>query len=215
MINLYGADAVRLFILSDSPPEKDVQWSDTGMLASYKFLQKLFLLNEKIKQVVKNPKTENSLDLSKFINRYLSKVEKNLSHFHYNVIIANIHEACSFFNQKLKKKENFINLVPEYSKFLISILPVVPHLSSECLEQLRIKNLTWPEIEEKFLIEETINIVVQINGKKRGIINVEKNISEESLVKQLLAGKTFEKFLKENTIKKQFYVKNRLINFLI
>ena len=68
MINLYGADAVRLFILSDSPPEKDVQWSDTGMLASYKFLQKLFLLNEKIKQVVKNPKTENSLDLSKFIN---------------------------------------------------------------------------------------------------------------------------------------------------
>jgi len=145
----------------------------------------------------------------------LSKVEKNLSDFHYNVSIANIHEACSFFNQILKKEENFINLVPEYSKFLISILPVVPHLSSECLEQLSIKNLTWPEIEEKFLIEETINIVVQINGKKRGIINVEKNISEESLVKQLLSGKTFEKFLKENTIKKQFYVKNRLINFLI
>ena len=215
MINLYGADAVRLFILSDSPPEKDVQWSDTGMLASYKFIQKLFLLNEKIKQVVKNPKTENSDDLSKFINQYLSKVEKNLSDFHYNVIIANIHEAYSFFNQILKKEENFTNLVTEYSKFLISILPVVPHLSSECLEQMSIKNLIWPKIEEKFLIEKTINIVVQINGKKRGVINVEKNISEETLIKQLLASKTFDKFLKENTIKKQFYVKNKLINFLI
>ena len=215
MINLYGADAVRLFILSDSPPEKDVQWSDTGMLASYKFLQKLFLLNEKIKQTVKNPITENSDDLSKFINKYLSKVEKNLSDFHYNVIIANIHEACSFFNLMLKNEQNYKNLVTEYSKFLVSILPVVPHFSSECLEELNIKNFTWPKIEEKFLIEETINVVVQINGKKRGVINVEKDISEETLVKQLIAGKTFDKFLKENTIKKQFYVKNRLINFLI
>ena len=59
MINLYGADAVRLFILSDSPPEKDVQWSDTGMLASYKFIQKLFLLNEKIKSIICKEKTKS------------------------------------------------------------------------------------------------------------------------------------------------------------
>ncbi len=215
MINLYGADAVRLFILSDSPPEKDVQWSDTGMLASYKFLQKLFLLHEKIKKISKNPGSENSDDLSKFINKYLNKVEKNLFDFHYNVIIANIHEACSFFNQILKSDENYSNLVAEYSKFLVSISPVVPHFSSECLEELSVKNFTWPKIEEKFLIEDTINIVVQINGKKRGVINVRKDLTEETLVKQLIAGKTFDKFLKDNTIKKQFYVKNRLINFLI
>ncbi len=215
IINLYGADSVRLFILSDSPPEKDVQWSDQGMLAAYKFIQKLFALNEKIKIIKNKDKKEASNQLSKFINQYLNKIEKNLSNFHYNVIIANIHEAHGFLSKIIKKEENFSNLISEYSKFLISISPVLPHLSNECLVQLDINNYTWPNIDEKFLIEENISIVVQFNGKKRGIVTTKKDILEEDLVKEILNSKTFEKFLKENTIKKKFYVKNRLINFLI
>jgi len=215
IINLYGADSVRLFILSDSPPEKDVQWSDQGMMASYKFIQKLFALNEKIKIIKNKDKKEASNQLSKFINQYLNKIEKNLSNFHYNVIIANIHEAHGFLSQIIKKEENFSNLISEYSKFLVSISPVLPHLSNECLDQLDINNYTWPNIDKKFLIEENISIVVQFNGKKRGIVTTKKDILEEDLVKEILNSKTFEKFLKENTIKKKFYVKNRLINFLI
>ena len=215
IINLYGADSVRLFILSDSPPEKDVQWSARGMLAAYKFIQKLFVLNEKIKIIKNKDKKEASNQLSKFINQYLNKIEKNLSNFHYNVIIANIHEAHGFLSQIIKEEENYSNLISEYSKFLISISPVLPHLSNECLSQLDINNYTWPIIDKKFLIEENISIVVQFNGKKRGIVNTKKDILEEDLVKEILNSKTFEKILKENTIKKKFYVKNRLINFLI
>ncbi len=215
IINLYGADAVRFFILSDSPPEKDVQWSEQGMLSSYKFIQKLFVLNEKIKELNNQKKTVSSNELSKFINQYLNKIEKNLSNFHYNVIIANIYEAHSFLSQITKKNENYSNLITEYSKFLISILPVVPHLSSECLDKLKISTIDWPNVDEKFLIEENINIVVQFNGKKRGILSTKKDILEEDLVKEILKSKNFAKFLKENTIKKRFYVKNRLINFLI
>ncbi len=215
IIDLYGADAVRLFILSDSPPEKDVQWSDAGMQASYKFIQKLFSLNEKIKFIATKKKKEKSDELSKFINQYLQKIERNLSNFHYNVIIANIHEAHSFFTQITKKEENFANLIIEYSKFLVSITPIVPHLTNECLNQINIDNYTWPKIDQKFLIEEKVNIVVQINGKKRGIIDAKKDISEDELVKQVLNSKIFDKFLKENRIKKNFYVKNRLINFLV
>ena len=215
IINLYGADAVRFFILSDSPPEKDVQWSEQGMLSSYKFIQKLFVLNEKIKELNNKKKTVSSNELSKFINQYLNKIEKNLSNFHYNVIIANIYEAHSFLSQITKKNENYSNLITEYSKFLISILPVVPHFSSECLDKFKISTINWPNIDEKFLIEENINIVVQFNGKKRGILNTKKDILEEDLVKEILKSKNFAKFLKENTIKKRFYVKNRLINFLI
>ena len=74
IINLYGADAVRLFILSDSPPEKDVQWSDLGMISAYKFIQKLFLLNEKVKIINTKEKNEISNELSKFINQYLNKI---------------------------------------------------------------------------------------------------------------------------------------------
>tara|TARA_Y100000590_G_scaffold3631_1_gene4811 strand:- start:11652 stop:14186 length:2535 start_codon:yes stop_codon:yes gene_type:complete len=215
IINLYGADAVRFFILSDSPPEKDVQWSEQGIISAYKFIQKLFALNEKIKELSTQKKTVSSNELSKFINKYLNKIEKNLSNFHYNVIIANIYEAHSFLSQIIKKKENYSNLITEYSKFLISILPVIPHLSSECLGQLNIDTNDWPKIDQKFLIEENISVVVQFNGKKRGIIQTKKDILEEDLVKEILNSKTFDKFLKENKIKKRFYVKNRLINFLI
>ena len=93
-------------------------------------------------------------------------MKKNLSNFNYNVIIANIHEAYSFFNQIVKENKNYSNLKEDYIKFLISITPVLPHLSNECLNIFKIKNYKWPEINKELLIEEKVNIVVQINGKK-------------------------------------------------
>ena len=202
MINLYGADAVRLFILSDSPPEKDVQWSDTGMLASYKFIQKLFLLNEKIKSIICKEKTKVSEEVAKFINQYL-KNSKEIYLIFIIMLLLQIFMKHIVFFRNSQKKENFSNLFDDYSKFLISITPVIPHLSNECLEQLKINNFSWPSIDEKFLNEEKINIVVQINGKKR-VINTEKDISEENLIKELLSSKTFDKFLKDNKIKNNF-----------
>ncbi len=215
MIKLYGADAVRLFILSDSPPEKDVQWSEQGMLASYKFIQKLFALNEKIKNISNLKKEEKSDNLSKYVNLHLSKIEKNLENFHYNVIIANIHEAYTFLNKICSSNINYANLLNEYSKFLISIVPVLPHFANECLTNLKINEYSWPKIEKNFLVEENVSIVVQFNGKKRGVINIKKDLPEEEVVNEIINSKSFDKFIKENTIKKRFYVKNRLINFLI
>ena len=215
MIERFGADAVRLFILSDSPPEKDVQWSEQGMLASYKFIQKLFTLHEKIKIITKEETQNTSVELSKFINQYLNKMERNLNNFHYNVIIANIHGAYSFFSEFVKKGKNFTNLTKDYVKFLISISPIIPHFANECLVQLNFKDKEWPKIEEKYLLEETVKIVIQFNGKKRGILETKKDISEENLVKEILNSNSFDKFLKDNKIKKQIFVNNRLINFII
>ena len=215
MIGKYGADAVRLFMLSDSPPEKDVQWSDQGMMASYKFVQKLFTLHEKINEISKLTKSNTSNDLSKFINQYLFKIEKNLSNFHYNVIIANIYEAYSFFTKIIKDKINYSNLTDDYTKFLISISPVIPHFTNECLDQLNANKDSWPKIEENFLIEENVNIVIQLNGKKRGIFEAKKDIPEKELVIKIMESKNFDKLLKDSKVKKQFYVKNRLINFII
>ena len=95
-------------------------------------------------------------------------------------------------------------------------MQVIPHLVSECFVDLKIEEPNnWPETDKKYLEEENINMVVQINGKKRGIINVKKDISEKDLLQEILNSKSFDKFLKQNSIKKQFYVKNRLINFLV
>ena len=106
MIDKYGADAVRLFILSDSPPEKDVQWSEEGMQASYKFIQKLWGLHKKIidNLSLKNKSNFNndiSEDLNKFTNQIIHKITNNIEKFSYNVIIANLYEIYNFLIKKV------------------------------------------------------------------------------------------------------------------
>ena len=104
IIKSYGADSVRLFILSDSPPEKDVQWSDQGMMASFKFVQKLWTLNSKILDKIKNTDEKNTGEnLIKFTNHLIYKVTHNLEKFNYNVIVANLYEMYNFLVKEIDK----------------------------------------------------------------------------------------------------------------
>ena len=145
IIKLYGADAVRLFILSDSPPEKDVQWSDTGISASYKFLQKFWTLNEKI---VLNKKkfTEFDDELEKFTNRIIKKFDDDLNRFGFNVVVASIYKIYTFFNKQINKEDWGSNFYKNYKKILEIINPIIPHFSNECLDKLKhsTKNIIWP-----------------------------------------------------------------------
>ena len=218
IIENYGADAVRLFILSDSPPEKDVQWSEQGMTASYKFVQKLWLLHLKIKEKIKlNINSEkNSDELLKFTNQLIDKVTKNLEKFNYNVIIANFYETYNFINKKLEKVENSKELLVNYKKILYLMLPVIPHFASECLEDLEDKEeKKWPLANKKFLTTDNVNIIVQINGKKRSIINTSKGIDEKKIIQLVKDDLNIKKYLKNNNIVKSIYVKDKLINLVI
>ena len=168
IIEKFGADAVKLFILSDSPPEKDVQWSEQGMLASYKFLQKMWTLHENIKLKL-NDKTGGLVaeKVEKFINEIISKFDYNLEKFNYNVLIANLYETYNFLFGIIKNDINGKILFENYKKFLIIISPIIPHFASECLEDIGVKdNLEWPSVDKSKLKSDTINFVVQLNGKK-------------------------------------------------
>ncbi|MDA9643943.1 leucine--tRNA ligase, partial [Candidatus Pelagibacter sp.] len=135
IIENYGADSVRLFILSDSPPEKDVQWSEEGIVSSYKFIQKLWTLHTKFIDLIEKDYDLNELDnMSKYTNIFIKKITQNLENFSYNVIIANLHEMHSFVSKEINKKYKKKTLIENYSKILISMLPVIPHFASECLE---------------------------------------------------------------------------------
>ena len=171
IIKNYGADSVRLFILSDSPPEKDVQWSDQGMLASFKFVQKLWTLNSKILDKIKNnDQGGEGNDLTKFTNQLINKITQNLEKFHYNVIIANFYEMYNFLIKEIDKPIKKEILIENYKKILILMNPFIPHFSNECLNTINENQINWPKISKKDLIEEDINFVVQINGKKRAIL---------------------------------------------
>ena len=108
IINDYGADAVRLFILSDSPPEKDVQWSEQGMVSSYKFIQKFWILHNEILNVVKKNSSNDKRDenLEKFLNKTIFKISNNLEKFQYNVIVANMYETYNFLVNYVKNNKN-------------------------------------------------------------------------------------------------------------
>ncbi len=218
IINNYGADSVRLFILSDSPPEKDIQWSEQGMISSYKFIQKLWTLHLKIKKKssIENNKIIDDLELNKFTNQLIHKITNNLESFSYNVIIASMYEAYNFLVKYIEKNINPKNLLENYTKILTVFSPIIPHFTSECLVDIGSdQKLKWPIVNKDYLKNENIDYVIQINGKKRTIINAEMNLEKEEILNIAKNEKLLDKYLNNKSIKKVIFVKNRLINILV
>ena len=216
IINNYGADSVRLFILSDSPPEKDIQWSDQGMVSSYKFIQKLWIMHKIIKEKIENERSEViDIEIDKFTNHLIAKITNNLEKFNYNVIIANMYETYNFLINYLKNKKNLSNLKENYKKILICFNPVIPHFACECLNEMNmLEDIVWPDYDESALDLEEVNFVIQINGKKRAILNAKKDINENDLLKLAKENKMINKYLDKKNTKKIIFVQNRLMNIL-
>ena len=218
IIENYGADAVRLFIISDSPPEKDVQWSDRGIEASYKFIQKLWSLHNKIIDELKIGRTKNQdHNLEKLVSKFVNNVEQNLEKFRYNKIVANSHEFHAAISKIDLEKISANNLKNNYYKVLIAMMPVIPHFTSECINELGLfEDLKWPKIDNKNLLEENIKYVVQINGKTRQIIEDKKDVSKEYLIILIKQNEKLNKYIQIDTeIKKIIFVPNKLINIII
>ena len=216
IIKDYGADSVRLFILSDSPPEKDVQWSDEGIKSSYKFIQKFWILNQKIiNEINANHPSNPGNDLEKITNKFIKEITHNIENLSYNKIIANFHEIYSALNTVILNKIEKKKLIQNYKKILIAINPVAPHLSSECIEMLDIKeSLHWPSVEEKFLFEENIKFVVQFNGKTRKIIVSKKDTTESTLLAKIKEDNKLNGYLDNKNIQKKIFIPNKLINII-
>ena len=218
IIELYGADSVRLFILSDSPPEKDVQWSDQGILASYKFIQKFWVLHLSIiDEIKKNNQIELDNELEKFTNKIIKKITDNLNNFSYNVLVANLHEIYSFLKKEIVKDIKKETLLRNYKKILIVINPIIPHITNEALEMLNISEheKLWPTFDEKIIIENTLPIVIQINGKKRGLVEINRDSSENDIMNKIIEDKNIKKYFESKKIIKKIFVPNKLVNIIV
>ena len=217
IIQNFGADAVRLFIISDSPPEKDVQWSDEGIEASYKFIQKLWGLHNKIAtQLQLNQLKDEDDALDKITNKFIHNVETNLEKFRYNKIVANFHELfASYFKLNLLKYST-LSIKKNYLKILITMMPVIPHFVNECIKLLNIKDdVSWPEINSKDLIQENTKYVIQFNGKTRQVIEEKNNLTKDELFILIKKNKKLIKYIEDKTkIKKIIFIPNRLINII-
>ena len=216
MVNLYGADAVRWFILSDSPPEKDVQWSDTGVVSANKFLQRIWNLNFSIRK--REIKTSNKSVEKKFlneINNYIFKIDNSINEFRFNVSIALFYEVYNVLKNYIDKEIDNKLFTESMIKIMKLMIPFVPHLANECLELHNCKTKDkWPKVDEKNIINE-IKMAVQVNGKTRDVLIVEKNLLEEQINQMVNKMSKAKKFIENKKVKKTIFVKDRIINYII
>ncbi len=216
MIKQYGADSVRWFILSDSPPEKDIQWSDRGVASANRYLQKIWNLNFVIhsrKDKKASKKLEDELDQK--INNFAYKIDHAIEGFKFNVAIALFYEVYNFLKDKLNLDISSKVLTKNITKVMKLMLPFVPHLAHECLELHKSKEINkWPKIDDKNIIDE-ITLAIQVNGKTRDIIKIKKNLDQKKIEDIIKSKSKAQKFLIDKKIVKKIFVKNKIINYII
>ena len=218
IIKIYGADAVRWFILSDSPPDRDIQWSDNGIQGSFKYIQKIWRTYEKIKIYKKEQeKSDNSFFIT--TNVLIKEITECVEKFHINVAVAKLYIFLNKINEEIDKKLlSNEEIEDSYKKYLIIVSIFIPFVSNECWEKLTGQNdlssQQWPEIKVLDAKKDNYDLVIQINGKKRAIINATNNESEESILTKSLAIKNIKVILEEKTIIKKIFIKNKLLNIV-
>ena len=215
MINQYGADAVRWFILSDSPPEKDVQWSDTGVASANKFLQKIWDLNCTIaKRKEKKITIEKEKKFNTIINSFVNKIDISIREFKFNVSIAYFYEVFKILRNHIESEISNENLKNNITKINKLMIPFTPHLAYENLELLKCETTNnWPKIEKNSI--EEVKLAVQINGKTRDIIEIKKDTIAEDIMKIVSDKSKAKKYIANKKIFKTIFVKNKIVNYII
>jgi len=216
IINLYGADTARWFMLSDSPPERDLQWTNTGISASYKFINKLYEFIEKFKNYQSNNSSNSNViqDLKNIINQ----VSENIEAFQFNKSVAKIYEFVNLLNNSVSTNEiSKNNFEWSLKKLSIILQPFVPHISEEIWSQIDGVGLC---INQKWLNEEVnkevkIKIAVQINGKTREIIDIDKSYSKEKVLQIVKNNDKIIKSLLGKNIIREIYVPGKVVNLVI
>ena len=220
MIKIYGADAIRWFMLSDSPPERDIQWSNEGVSSAHKFVQKLWNINRKIlKRKDQNISEDEEKKFVSSFNKYLFKISNLIEKFQLNVAVANFYEITHLVNDSITKDISTDCLRKTQTKIMKIMMPFVPHIASECLSELEGKNFyqnnDWPIVDKSLLEDRDVTIVIQINGKKRGLLSTKKNIEEKEVVAKAKNIENIRKNLVNKKIIKSIFVKNKVINFIV
>ncbi len=228
IIKKYGADAVRLFILFASPPERDLDWSDTGIEGAYRFLKKVWDLFQRNMDILKHDSkpdlSEETLSLRTLTHRTIKKVTEEIEdRMHFNTAIAALMEFYNGISEKEKELRKIESGKAALKEALLSMLhllsPFVPHITEEIWSKVGgkgfISKAPWPKYEEKLIEKESFTIVVQVNGKVRDRLNVLKGEDEEAIKEKALSSERVKKYIKEKKIVKFIYIPGKIMSFYV
>ena len=228
IMDTYGADAARLFILSDSPPERDLEWTESGIEGAWKFVNKAYAALQKFDFAAFNLDNidKNNLDLSDkgadlrhLTHKTIKGVSEAIEAFAMNKAVALLREFFNALSSFKVQKPHDEWAVDEAAKsFIIMINPVMPHLAEELwlhIHSGEAKSLTeidWPVCDESLLVQKTITIGVQVNGKVRAQITLSPDANEDEAKEAALSQDNVQKFMEGKTVRKFIYVPGKIVN---
>jgi len=227
IIAAYGADTARWFMLSDSPPERDVIWTEEGVQGAWRFVQRLWRLVGEIAEVnapAAHPDAfgERALVVRKAAHRALANVSDDIAKLRFNRCVAHIYEFANALSDAIGSAEtapspDFAWALREAGDILVCLFhPMMPHLAEECWAALGHKTLVsaeaWPQVEPALLVENTITLPVQINGKKRADVTVARDAEREDIETAVLALNAVKRALDGKHPKKVIVVPYRIVN---
>ncbi|HEY8962974.1 MAG TPA: leucine--tRNA ligase [Alphaproteobacteria bacterium] len=224
ILETYGADAARLFILSDSPPERDLEWTEGGIEGAWRFINKLDRMLQDDKGNLNNAAKPGSFsdaasDLRRKSHSTIAGVAKDIDNFAMNKAVAKIRElsnAIDGFNPKDDADKWALN--EAWSMLLAAANPMIPHLTEELWEQIGNKtllaNTAWPKVEEALLASDTATIAVQVNGKLRATITLPKGADQKTAEEAAMAEEGVKRAITGLSVKKVIVVPDRIVNIV-
>ena len=224
IIASYGADTARWFMLSDTPPERDIQWTEAGAEGSWRFTQKIWRIVSEISEL---PSHIASMDVEGIIlrrnsHRVVAAVTDDLNNLRFNRAIARIYELANAITQSLQvanKADSLVGALREASSFLVCLMaPMMPHLAEESWKILGHKGAVvdskWPVILPELVAVDEVTIAVQINGKRRDEMTVAKDLDGGAMETAALSLDTIKRQLEGKLVKKVIVVPGRIVNIV-
>lgn len=231
IIASYGADTARFFVLSDSPPDRDVIWSEAGVEGAHRFTQRMWRLvseaADALKSVKPNPAREGeALAISQIAHRTLKAVQGDYDKLAFNKAVARIYEFVNALAAPLgkvatgKADDTYLSAAREAVEILIALVaPITPHLAEECSAVLGNNNMIaispWPVYDEALVIENEIIYPVQINGKKRAELTIARDADQNAVQQAVLALDAVKSALNDQAPKKIIVVPQRIVNIVV
>ena len=224
IIAAYGADTARWFMLSDTPPERDIEWTVSGAESSWRFTQKIWRLVNEVAALPKGvlSQDDGGLELRRISHRAIAAVTDDLNNLRFNRAIARIYELSNAMATGLSqttRSERLLAALHEAADFLVLLsAPMMPHLAEEAWaalgHQTAVVDVAWPKPEKEFLIETEVTIAIQVNGKRRDEIKVARGIDSKLLEVQVLALENVRRAMEGKPARKVIIVPDRIVNIV-
>jgi leucyl-tRNA synthetase len=217
IIASYGADTARWFMLSDSPPERDVIWTEEGVQGAWRFVQRIWRIVTEVAEQAGAPGEAGPEALRRAAHKALAAVQDDIEDLRFNRAVARIYELANAIGAELQAGRASTAAAREAARILVQLIaPMMPHLAEDCWHALGqtglVAEAAWPGVEQALLLEDTITLPVQVNGKKRADITVSRDADNTAIEAAVLSHEAVKRAMEGKPARKVIVVPQRIVN---